>query len=95
VNKLIIFILFISLDIISKKIIFNYVDLFSSIKIFPFLDIIHIHNFGVSFGLFSGFVSPWLLILLGLLVVFFIYYLMISSKDSLERWGLFVIISEL
>ena len=92
-NKLITFILLISLDIISKKIIYNYVDLFGFIKIFSFLDITHIHNFGVSFGLLSGFMSSWLLVLIGLLVVVFIFYLMISSKDSLERWGLFVIIS--
>ena len=78
---------------ISKRIVFNFIDLYNFIPIFFFLDLTHIHNFGVSFGFLSGYVSSWLLVIIGLFVVAFIYYLMVSSKDLLEQWGLLVIIS--
>ena len=91
--KIIIFLILVSIDIISKRIVFNFIDLYNFIPIFFFLDLTHIHNFGVSFGFLSGYVSSWLLVIIGLFVVAFIYYLMVSSKDLLEQWGLFVIIS--
>ena len=53
----------------------------------------HIHNFGISFGLFSGLISPWLLIIIGLLVVGFIFYLMKSASDMFEEWSFLIIIS--
>ena len=67
-------------------------DLFRFIKITNFLDITHIHNFGVSFGLFSKIIPPYILILIGLAVVCFLIYLIVKSKDDLESWGLFIII---
>ena len=91
-NKIFIFLLLIFSDLITKYIVFNYIDLFQFIKITSFLDITHIHNFGVSFGLFSGIIPSLVLIIVGLLVVFFIIYLYLNSKDKLERWGLFIII---
>ena len=63
------------------------------IDILFFIDITHIHNYGVSFGLLSGVVHPSILIIIGLLVVFFIYYLMIGSTDYLEEFGLLIILS--
>ena len=78
---------------ISKRIVFNFIDLYNFIPIFFFLDLTHIHNFGVSFGFLSGYVSSWLLVIIGLFVVAFIYYFMVSSKDLLEQWWLLVIIS--
>jgi len=93
VIKIIIFLILVSIDIISKRIVFNFIDLYNFIPIFFFLDLTHIHNFGVSFGFLSGYVSSWLLVIIGLFVVAFIYYLMVSSKDLFEQWGLFVIIS--
>ena len=71
---------------------FNHIDLYQFIKITPFFDITHIHNFGVSFGLFSGTISPLYLIIIGLLVVFFIIFLLVNAQDKLEQWGLFIII---
>ena len=91
-NKIFIFLLLLLSDLITKYIVFNYIDLFQFIKITSFLDITHIHNFGVSFGLFSGIIPSLVLIIVGLLVVFFIIYLYFNSKDKLERWGLFIII---
>ena len=89
------FILFVlvAFDLLSKKIVFDLIDLHTFIPLIFFLDLTHIHNFGISFGLLSGLISPWVLIILGLLVVAFIFYLMKSASDTLEEWGLLIIIS--
>ena len=92
-TKFIIFIFLVSFDLVSKIIVFNYIDIYDFIPVLFFLEITHIHNFGVSFGLLSGIIASWTLICIGLLVVGFISYLMINSEDSLEKWGLFIIIS--
>ncbi len=91
-RKILIFVILIAIDLFSKYLVFTYIDLYQFIKITPFFDITHIHNFGVSFGLFSGTISPLYLIVIGLLVVFFIIYLLLNAQDNLERWGLFIII---
>ncbi len=92
-NKLIIFLILIFFDFLSKKIVYELIDLNTFIPLTFFLDLTHIHNFGVSFGLFAGLISPWILVVIGLLVVIFIYYLMISSSDKIEKMGLLIIIS--
>ena len=91
--KFFIFFVLVAFDLLSKKIVFDLIDLHTFIPLIFFLDLTHIHNFGVSFGLFSGLISPWILIILGLLVVAFIFYLMKSASDTLEEWGLLIIIS--
>ena len=52
--KLFIFFLLILLDYSTKKIIFNLIDLNAFVTILPFMDITHLHNYGITFGLFSG-----------------------------------------
>ena len=91
-QKIIIFLILVSLDLFSKYLVFNYIDLYKFIQITPFLDITHIHNFGISFGLFSNTIPAVYLIIIALLVVFFIIYLLLNAKDYLEYWGLFIII---
>ena len=91
--KFFIFFVLVAFDLLSKKIVFDLIDLNTFIPLFFFLDLAHIHNFGVAFGLFSGLISPWIIIILGLLVVAFIYYLMKNASDTLEEWGLLIIIS--
>lgn len=91
-QKIIIFLVLILSDLLSKYFIYNYLDLYQFVKITGFFDITHIHNFGVSFGLFSEIISPRMLIIIGLIVVSFIIYLFLNSTDTLERLGLFVII---
>ena len=91
--KFFIFFVLVAFDLLSKKIVFDSIDLHTFISLTFFLDLTHIHNFGVSFGLFSGLISPWLLIILGLLVVGFIFYLMKSASDMFEEWSLLIIIS--
>ena len=91
--KFFIFFILVVFDLLSKKIVFDSIDLHTFISLTFFLDLTHIHNFGISFGLFSGLISPWLLIILGLLVVGFIFYLMKSASDMFEEWSFLIIIS--
>ncbi len=80
-------------DLISKQIIYYSIDLNSFLTITSFLDVAHIHNFGISFGFFSGIVSPWILILVGIIVTGFIFYMLIKSTNHMEKWGFTVIIA--
>ena len=91
-KKTIIFIVLVVSDLLAKYLVFNFIDLYQFIKINNFFDITHIHNFGVSFGLFSETIPSFLLIIIGLAVVIFLIYLFLNSKDNLECWGLFIII---
>ena len=91
-RTILIFVFLILLDLFSKYLVFNNIDLHQFIKITPFFDITHIHNFGVSFGLFSETIPSTYLIIIGLLVVFFVIYLLVNAQDKLEQWGLFIII---
>ena len=91
-RKILIFLLLVLFDILSKYIVFNYIDLYQFIKITYFFDITHIHNFGVSFGLFAGTIPAFVLVIIGLFVTAFVLYLYINSSEFLERWGLFIII---
>ncbi|SVE46312.1 uncharacterized protein METZ01_LOCUS499166, partial [marine metagenome] len=45
----------------------------------------HIHNFGISFGLLSGLVSPWFLIFIGFFVTGIIFYMMMQAKNKMEK----------
>ena len=80
-------------DLISKQIIYYSIDLNSFLTITSFLDVAHIHNFGISFGFFSGIVSSWILILVGIIVTGFIFYMLIKSTNHMEKWGFTVIIA--
>ena len=91
--KLIVIILLIILDYISKKLIFNLIELNSFVKIFSFVDFIHIHNYGISFGLFSGFLKSWIIIFFGIIVTLFIVYLFFTTSNKLEKWGILLIIA--
>ena len=91
-NKLFVFIFLIFLDLVTKFIVKNSISLNQKLEINIFMDLIYVQNFGVSFGLFSGLVSHWFLIVIGLLVVILIIYLMIFSKNKFEKIAYFVII---
>ena len=80
-------------DFLSKKLVFIYLDLNSFLPLTSFLDLTHIHNFGISFGLFSGQLPAWFLSLIGIFVIFFILYIMIKSENIFEKWSLTMIIA--
>ena len=51
--KIFFIILLIILDFFSKKLVFNSIGLNSFIYVTSFFDLAHIHNYGISFGLFA------------------------------------------
>ena len=63
-----------------------------SIELNSFIDIVYVQNYGVSFGILSGLVSHWILIIIATLVVLLIIYLMQVSKKKSEKLAYFIII---
>ncbi len=92
-NKIILFILLVSLDLGLKYIVQNNLLINSSINLNAFLDIVYVKNYGVSFGLFSGDIYYWVLVIVGLIIVLFISFLMMISNKNLEKKAYFLIIA--
>jgi signal peptidase II len=84
-NLLIIFLVL--LDLLIKQIIFYLIDLNNFIYVTSFFDLAHIHNFGISFGLFSGLFPSWFFILIGSMIIIFLFSLFLKSKNILEKLG--------
>jgi len=93
VNKLLVIFVLIILDFITKKIVFNYINLNSFIPIIFILDLAHIHNYGISFGFFAGLIPPWIIISIASFFTIFIIYMMIQSSNEIEKWGLSLVIA--
>lgn len=91
--KSILLVFLVLLDILSKKIISNNLELSSVIKINSYLEIVHIHNYGISFGMLSNNFSPIFFILIGILLTLVIFYMMLKTNNFYEKWGYFSIIS--
>ncbi|MBS56510.1 MAG: signal peptidase II [Rickettsiales bacterium] len=91
-KKILVILTLVFFDFLSKNLIYELIDLNTFIPLTFFLELTHIHNYGVSFGLFSNFIPAWILICLGLIITVFIYYLMIKSSNYLEEWALLIII---
>jgi len=90
--RLLIVALLIFSDFFSKKIIFHSIELNKLISIVPFFDLTHIHNYGISFGLFAGILPQWFIIVTGLVIVIFLFFWMIKTTNKLEMWGILLII---
>ena len=80
-------------DFSSKLFIFNNIELHQIIYIFPFLDITHIHNYGIAFGLFSDVLPIWFIVLSGILLTIFLLFWMFKTSNVLEKWGILLIIA--
>jgi len=93
VIKLFIILILFVCDFISKKIIYTSIDLNSFIKILPIIDLTHIHNFGISFGLFSGILNSWIIVFIGIIITLIIIFLTFQTNDIFEKWGFILIIS--
>ena len=91
-SKFIITIFLIFSDLISKYFIKSNLSLNQSIELNKFLDLVYVQNYGVSFGLFSGIVSHWILVIIGLVIVLFIFYLINVSNKRLEKLAYYTII---
>ena len=92
-KKFLVIVFLILIDFLSKKFIFYSIGLNSFVKIFPFLDFAHIHNYGISFGLFSGVIPSWLIIIIGLIISIVIIYIMVQTSNIIEKWGYIMIIA--
>ena len=90
--KSILVISLIFIDFLTKQLVFHYLDLNQSIFINNFFEIIHIHNKGISFGLFSDLFSPWLLVCISSIILLMILFMYFKSNSSLEKIGLQLII---
>ena len=91
--KIFIIIFLVALDISSKQIIFNYIDLNRFVEVTPFLDLAHIHNYGIAFGFFEGILPSWFFILIAFLVTLLIFYMFVKSSNYIEKWAYLFIIS--
>jgi signal peptidase II len=92
VIKILLLIILFFCDIISKYFIFNLIELNTFIKVTFFFDLAHIHNFGISFGLFSNSFPPIVFVLIGILIIFMILIMLLKSKNNIEKWGYTLII---
>jgi signal peptidase II len=88
---LVVFLVF--LDFLTKKLVFNFIDLNNFISIYSFFDLAHIHNYGISFGLFSNILPSYLFVIIGIFLTFFIFYMYLKSNQIYEKWGFIIIIS--
>ena len=81
--KFFILALLIFLDFISKQIILNFIKLNELVSLVFFLDITHIHNYGIAFGLFSDVLPIWSIILSGILLTIFLLFWMFKTSNVL------------
>ena len=93
VIKISIIIFLVAIDLISKQVVFHYIDLNNFLSIMSFLDIAHIHNFGIAFGLFAGLIPYWAITVVSLIVTGFILYMYIISNNKNEKLGMFLILA--
>ena len=91
--KIIIFILLVLADFITKYFVSNNLHINQQIKINYFLDLVYVQNFGISFGLLSGSIPYWLLAFIAFIVLLIIFFLFIKSNNFIEKIGYFAIIS--
>ena len=90
--KVLLFFFLIFLDLFSKFLVKNKLELNQSIELNNFFDLVYVQNYGVSFGILSGLISHWFLILIGLFVTLLVVYLMFISNKKSERLAYFIII---
>ena len=91
-TKILIFFFLIFCDLVSKYLVKNNLILNHSIELNSFFDLVYVQNYGVSFGILSGLISHWFLILIGLFVTLLVVYLMFTSNKNSERLAYFIII---
>ena len=91
--RLLVVLILVLLDFLSKKIVFNFIGFNKFISIMPFIEITHIHNYGISFGLFAGILPFWFIVLSGVVMIIFLFFWMNKISNELEKWGILLIIA--
>ena len=91
--KILFSVIIIFFDQLTKFIIYKNIPVNNSVTVLSFLDIVHVKNTGISFGLLanSGY-SSIISLLVAFIVVFQIFWFF-STNNNIEKWGLLIIIS--
>jgi signal peptidase II len=79
----------IALDQITKLLIMTHVDTVESIRVFPFLHIVHVQNTGAAFGSFKSLGSTFFIAISMVAILFVIYLLM---KNAYNHFGLSLVL---
>ena len=93
-NLIILFVLILTLDQITKFFVINTLDLYESIVLLPILNLTFVVNYGFAFGFLNNpslnqiFVSIIILI-----IIFYFLYLLIKTQDSIFRFTLVLILA--
>ena len=93
-NLIILFVLILTLDQITKFFVINTLDLYESIVLLPILNLTFVVNYGFAFGFLNNpslnqiFVSMIILI-----IIFYFLYLLIKTQDSIFRFTLVLILA--
>jgi len=81
------------IDQLSKIFIkYNFFKISPGIKIFDILNIVYVENKGVSFGIFAEYNITFFLGILSILISAYIVFLILKSKDNIERNSLSLIL---
>ena len=80
------------IDFITKISVSYSIEINEFVFLTSFLDLVHIQNFGVSFGLLSGTISPNLLVFFGFVVSVIIFFMMHYASNNIEKWGYLIIL---
>ncbi len=93
-NLIILFVLILILDQITKFLVINNLDLYESIALLPILKLTFVVNYGFAFGFLNNpslnqiFVSMIILI-----IIFYFLYLLIKTQDSIFKFTLVLILA--
>ena len=85
---IILIVVFLVIDIVSKLVISNLMDVYDSIVVIKnFFNITYVHNTGAAWSLFAG--RTWLLVILSLIIISFIniYIYKNKPKNKFEKIG--------
>tara|TARA_Y100000590_G_scaffold414796_1_gene511986 strand:- start:1430 stop:1894 length:465 start_codon:yes stop_codon:yes gene_type:complete len=91
--KILIFILIILFDQLTKFFINRHIPQDKVYEIFVFLDLINIKNKGISFGLLSETLPYWLILIVIIMIIVVISFWYFKTKNIYEKWSLICIIS--
>ena len=91
--KILLIIFLTLIDILVKQIVFHSIDLNNFIYITSFFDLTHIHNFGISFGLFSNVIPAGFFILVGCIISIILIVFIINTNNLWEKWGYIYILA--
>ncbi len=87
-QHILIVLLIIAVDQLSKFLISSNFNLGDSIRLLPYLYLTYVQNVGAAFGLLANF--RWLFIALGFLAIGFVFYFrnLIRNQSTFVRWGI-------